>query len=212
VDVPGLPIDFWFDFSCPYAYLASTQRHALARDVDSALHLRPFLLGGVFAAVGQAQNLSSVLSPAKAQHNRLDLLRWAGVFAAPIATPLRHPNRTVDALRVLLATPPAHWDPLIDALFALYWVQAGDISDPLQLQRILGELRLDVDAVWQLSQSELIRNELRNRTQQAVDIGIFGAPTFVVNGQLFWGQDRLPFVARAAQGWNATAARQDFHF
>lgn len=210
--MPGLPIDFWFDFSCPYAYLASTQRHNLARDADSTLHLRPFLLGGVFAAIGQAQNLSSVLSAPKASHNRKDLLRWADTFSVAIATPLRHPNRTVDALRVLLATPRPHWDSLIDALFALYWVQGRDIADPAQLQQTLRDLSLDADEVWQLSQSETMREDLRNRTQRAVDIGIFGAPAFVVNDQLFWGQDRLPFVVRAAHGWNATGARQDFHF
>lgn len=208
----GLAIDFWFDFSCPYAYLASTQRHNLARDAQSTVTLQPFLLGGVFRALGQAQNLSTTLSPPKARHNRLDVIRWAAWFDVPLATPLRHPNRSVDALRALLATPPAHWDAVVDGFFQLYWVEQRDISDTEVLRDRLRALGLDADAILQRAQTDAIKTELQQRTQQALDAGVFGAPAFVVDGQLFWGQDRLPFVVRAAQGWQPERGREDFHF
>ncbi len=208
----GLPIDFWFDFSCPYAYLASTQRHKLARDAQSIVTPQPFLLGGVFRALGQTQNLGTTLSPPKARHNRLDVIRWAAWFDVPLATPLRHPNRPVEALRALLATPTAHWDAVIDGFFALYWVHARDISDPSVLRACLLELNLDADAILQRAQSDAVKDELRARTDRALAAGVFGAPAFVVNGQLFWGQDRLPFVVRAAQGWLPEQGREDFAF
>ena len=208
----GLPIDFWFDFSCPYAYLASTQRHQLARDAQSIVTPQPFLLGGVFRALGQAQNLGTTLSPPKARHNRLDVIRWAAWFDVPLATPLRHPNRPVEALRALLATPQTHWDAVIDGFFQLYWVHARDISDASVLRACLLELHLDADGILQRAQSDAVKDELRVRTDRALAAGVFGAPAFVVNGQLFWGQDRLPFVLRAAQGWQPEQGREDFAF
>ncbi len=208
----GLPIDFWFDFSCPYAYLASTQRHALARDAQSVVTPQPFLLGGVFRALGQAQNLSTTLSPPKARHNRLDVIRWAAWFDVPLVTPLRHPNRPVEALRALLATPPAHWDAVIDGFFRLYWAEARDISDVAVLRERLRELGLDADAILAQAQTDAIKDELRARTDRALAAGVFGAPAFVVNDQLFWGQDRLPFVVRAAQGWQPEQGREEFTF
>ena len=71
------PIDFYFDFACPYAYLASTRLEELAGHTQSEVRLKPVLLGGIFRALEQPQNMSTTLSPAKAEHNRLDLLRWA---------------------------------------------------------------------------------------------------------------------------------------
>jgi 2-hydroxychromene-2-carboxylate isomerase len=206
------PIDFWFDFSCPYAYLASTQRRRLAQDADAVVHLQPFLLGGVFRALGQAQNLSTTLSPPKARHNRLDLIRWAAWFDVPLRSPPRHPNRTVEALRVLLATPAQHWEPVVDALFAAYWVDAQDLSDPSVLRDRLTRLDLGADAILLHAQSPQIREDLHRRTDAALAAGVFGAPAFVVNGQLFWGQDRLPMVVRAAQGWQPEQAYADFTF
>ena len=208
----GLPIDFWFDFSCPYAYLASTQRHKLAREADAIVTLQPFLLGGVFRALGQAQNLSTTLSPPKARHNRLDVIRWAAWFEVPLATPFRHPNRPVEALRALLATPPEHWDAVVDGFYRLYWVEQRDISDLQVLRQRLAELGLDADAILARAQTDAIKDDLRLRTERALAAGVFGAPAFVVNGQLFWGQDRLPFVVRAAQGWQPEIGHEDFHF
>ena len=208
----GLPIDFWFDFSCPYAYLASTQRHQLAREAQSIVTPQPFLLGGVFRAIGQAQNLSTKLSPPKARHNRLDVIRWAAWFDVPLATPFRHPNRPVEALRALLATPLEHWDAVIDGFYRLYWVESRDISDVNVLRERLVELKLDADAILTLAQTDAIKDELRERTDRAIAAGVFGAPAFVVGGQLFWGQDRLPFVVRAAQGWQPELGRETFTF
>ncbi len=208
----GLPIDFWFDFSCPYAYLASTQRHKLAREAESIVTPQPFLLGGVFRALGQAQNLSVTLSAPKARHNRLDVIRWAAWFDVPLHTPLRHPNRPVEALRALLATPREHWDAVIDAFYSLYWVEGADISDVNVLRQRLTDLGLEADAILALAQTDAIKDDLRARTAHALAQGVFGAPAFVVNGQLFWGQDRLPFVVRAAQGWLPETGREDFSF
>ncbi len=208
----GLPIDFWFDFSCPYAYLASTQRHQLARDSQSVVTPQPFLLGGVFRAIGQAQNLSTTLSPPKARHNRLDVIRWAAWFDVPLATPFRHPNRPVEALRALLATPREHWDAVIDGFYRLYWVESRDISDVNVLRERLMALNLDADAILTLAQTDAIKDELRQRTDRAIAAGVFGAPAFIVDGQLFWGQDRLPFVVRAAQGWHPELGRESFNF
>lgn len=206
------PIDFWFDFSCPYAYLASTQRRRLAQDAQAEVRLQPFLLGGVFRSLGQAQNLSTTLSPPKARHNRLDLLRWATWFAVPLRTPVRHPNRTVEALRALLATPLPHWDPVVDSFFAAYWTDAQDLSDPQVLHDRLTALGLDASTILAAAQTPAIRQDLHDRTDAALAEGVFGAPAFVVNGQLFWGQDRLPMVARAAQGWQPDPQYDDFTF
>lgn len=205
-------IDFWFDFSCPYAYLASTQRRRLAEEAGVPVRNRPFLLGGVFRALGQAQNLSTTLSPAKARHNRLDVVRWAAWFDVPLRTPYQHPNRTVEALRALLATPAAHQDAVIDAFYRAYWVDGANLADVAVLRERLGDLGLDAETILTLSETPEIKDELRRRTDEAVSLGIFGAPTFVVGDQLFWGQDRLPFVVRAAQGWDPEAGRHDFRF
>lgn len=206
------PIDFWFDFSCPYAYLASTQRHKLAHETGRAVRLQPFLLGGVFAAIGQVQNLSRLLSPPKAQHNRNDVVRWATWFNVPIRTPLQHPNRTVDALRAVLACPPDHWQAAVDSFFAAYWVDQGNLADPAELERRLFALGLDGPRILRQAQTDEIKAELRRRTQAALDAGVFGAPAFVVDGQLFWGQDRLAMVAAAAKGWQIAPQHAEFTF
>jgi 2-hydroxychromene-2-carboxylate isomerase len=205
-------IDFWFDFSCPYAYLAATQRRRLAAEAGVPVVLQPFLLGGVFHAIGQVQNLSATLSPPKARHNRLDLLRWATLFEAPLRTPVRHPNRTVDALRALLATPAHAQEAVVDSFYAAYWAEAEDLADRVVLHRRLSALGLDADALLAHADSQAIRDELRQRTARAVEVGVFGAPAFVVGEQLFWGQDRIPLVVRAARGWRPDPQYDTFQF
>lgn len=188
-------LHFWFDYSCPYAYLASTQVEALARRTGARLTWEPMLLGGVFRANGTPQNLSEVLSPAKKRHNELDMARWAAVFGVPLTMPAGHPMRTVEALRATLVVDS---DPrVVGALYRAYWVEGRAPSDEATLRAVLAGAGHDADAVLARAATGEVKDELRRRTDRAIALGIFGAPSFVVDGELFWGQDRLAFVERA---------------
>src|SRR5687768_12654924 len=98
--------EFWFDFSCPYAYLGSTQVDALAARTGAEIDPRPMLLGGVFRARDVPQNLYRSLSPQRLRHNADDLKRWAALLEVPLGFPSGHPMRTVTALRSLLVVGP----------------------------------------------------------------------------------------------------------
>ena len=206
-------IRFYFDLSCPYAYLASLQLSSIEARTACRVALRPFLLGGVFASLGQAQNMSTTLSPPKQRHNRADLLRQAAWAGAPIASPLRHPNRTVVALRALLCAPPDSRRDVMHSFFAAYWQEAEDIADRNVLARRLDRLGLDADHILQEAQSDFARATLRQATDEALAVGVFGAPAFVVGDELFWGADRVEMVVRAARdGWHCGAVDSNFDF
>ncbi|RYE93389.1 MAG: 2-hydroxychromene-2-carboxylate isomerase [Myxococcales bacterium] len=189
-------VDYWFDYSCPYAYLGSTQIEALAARTGATLRWRPMLLGGVFRANGTPQNLSNVLSPPKARHNLLDMQRWADLFGVPLTMPAGHPFRTVEALRVTLL---AGLDRrVIHGFYRAYWVDGRPPSSPGVLRDVLAAAGHDPDPLLARLDDPGLKDDLRQRTDQAIALGIFGAPAIVVDeGEMFWGQDRLPFVERA---------------
>ena len=116
---------------------------------------------------------------------------------------MRHPNRTVEALRYLLATPGESALEVVHAFYALYWSKGADISDKNVLMSCLEGLGLDASAIATKSNSAEIKEDLRQRTHDAVELGVFGVPTFIVDGELFFGQDRIEMVAEAATGWEA---------
>jgi 2-hydroxychromene-2-carboxylate isomerase len=192
-------LDFWFDYSCPYAYLGSTQVEALARRTGANLTFRPMLLGGVFRAVGAPQNMMDVLSPPKARHNLSDMFRWADVFGVPLSMPSGHPFRTVEALRATLLT---RCDPaVIHGFYRAYWIDGLKPSEPGTVRAVLSAAGHDPDAVLARMQDDDVKDDLRRRTDEAIALGIFGAPTFIVNHtQLYWGQDRIDFVEQALEG------------
>ena len=186
-------LDFWFDYSCPYAYLASTQVEALAARAGAKLVLEPMLLGGVFAANGTPQKLFATLSPAKAAHNARDLERWADLFGVPLVMPPGHPLRTVEALR---ATVACGIDPrVMHGFYRAYWVDGRGPSEEATMRAVLGAAGHDADAILAAIARPEAKDDLRRRTDEAIALGIFGAPAFVVNGErLYWGQDRMHFV------------------
>jgi 2-hydroxychromene-2-carboxylate isomerase len=186
-------LHFWFDYSCPYAYLASTQVAALAKRTGAELVYEPMLLGGVFRAVGTSQRLFAELSPAKAKHNALDMQRWADLFGVPLTMPAGHPMRTVEALR---ATLLAGLDPrVVDGFYRAYWVEGRGPSEEGTLRDVLGRAGHDASTI--LARLDDAKDELRRRTDRAIALGIFGAPAFIVGGEMFWGQDRIEFVEKA---------------
>jgi len=196
---------FWFDYSCPYAYLASTQVQALAERTGARLVYEPMLLGGVFRAVGTSQRLFAELSPAKTKHNALDMQRWAELFGVPLAMPAAHPMRTVEALRATLLTGI---DPrVIDGFYRAYWIENRPPSDEATMRDVLTVAGHDPNPI--LARLDDAKDDLRVRTDRAIALGIFGAPAFVVEGELYWGQDRLDFVERALIEAEAKAKARD---
>jgi 2-hydroxychromene-2-carboxylate isomerase len=204
MSMPAPTLEFWFDYSCPYAYLASTQVEAFAQRLGRTLSWRPMLLGGVFKAHGTPQNLMNVLSPAKARHNEQDMQRWAELFGVPLAIPAGHPLRTVEALRATLVTGI---DPrVVHGFFRAYWVEGRPPSDPATLRAVLAAAGHDPAAVLARLEDPAVKDELRARTEQAVAAGIFGAPSFVVDGRMYWGQDRMDLIAGRSGPWQALTA------
>jgi len=214
-------IDFYFDFSCPYAYIGSTQIAAIAQRHGASLTYKPMLLGGVFRSTGLDGSPMESHSPAKARHNALDMMRWADHFGIELTLPPSHPMRTVRALRALLAIDEAHWPAAIAALYRAYWVRNDDITQPQVIAAALGEAGVEagaIDTALAANDDPAIKAVLRERTDEAVARGVFGAPTIFVSAQdqaepiMLWGQDRLHMVEAVLGGWrpgHSTAPRTE---
>ena len=195
---------FYFDFTCPFAYLASVQVEDLARRTGARLDPRPMLLGGVFRARAVPQRLSDTLSPPKARHNLADMQRMAAQVGVPLHMPAGHPLRSVLALRCVLAVGEPFM-PLAHAIYRAYWADGVDISDRDALAGVLTAAGHDATAVLARAESPQVKQELRARTDEAIAAGVFGIPTFVVGDELWWGVDRMYMVERALGGSPALA-------
>ena len=139
--LPVKHVDFYYDFSCPYAYLASCRVEAIARAHGATLALCPMLLGGVFRAIGTGDGPMKTLGPAKLAHNAADMHRWAARLGVPFRVPAGHPMRTVQALRVLLGLPREVWSDAMHALYAAYWQRGEDIARDEVIETALAETK-----------------------------------------------------------------------
>lgn len=193
-------LTFYYDLVCPYAYLASTQLPALAARAGVDIEWVPILLGGVFRAIGQADQPAAAMPLAKQHLNLLDMKRYAAYYEVPMTLHPRHPLRTVEAMRLCHTVDGAARAALTRRLYRAHFVEGRDISD----RAILSEYG-DIAAI----DSPDIKAALRAATDRAVADGVFGVPAFVVEQAgrriLFWGQDRLMLVERALQGWPVPA-------
>ena len=186
-------LTFYYDVVCPYAYLASTRVAALAERQGAEVRWVPILLGGLFRHVNGPQVPAAHMSAPRARLNLLDMQRWAARWGAPLTMPSAHPRRTVEAMRLLTAVEGATRVALTHALFAAYWVDGEDVADPAVLARLAAEHQVDAS----LADAPAARQALFDRTAEAAAAGAFGVPAFVVDGQLFWGQDRMHLVEQA---------------
>jgi 2-hydroxychromene-2-carboxylate isomerase len=188
-------LEIYWDFSSPFSYLGSTQAKGLAARTGAELTWRPMLLGAVFKAIGQVDVPLLAWSDAKRRYYLNDMLRWAEYWSVPLKWPSRFPMNTVKALRSYLSLPADRCDAFREATYRAYWAEDRDISDDKVLAQLIGKGADEVLA--RCSQPE-IKQELFSATQRAVDAGVFGAPTWIVDGKdLFWGQDRVALVERA---------------
>ena len=203
-------VEFWFDFSCPYAYLASGEIEAICQAAGAELRLEPMLLGGVFRATGAGDGPMATLGAAKAASNLRDMQRWAERRRMALIMPPAHPMRTVRALRTLLGLPTTRWPAAMHALYAAYWRRGADVTDEAVIVAALLEAEIpaaEVEAARAGADRDAIKDDLRQRTERAVSRGVFGAPAMVViDGDrppiLLWGQDRLHWLAAVLAGWD----------
>ena len=187
-------LELYWDFSSPFAYLGSTQAEGLAHRYGAKLVWRPMLLGGLFRAIGQADVPLFTWCDAKKKYAYDDMLRWADYWNVPFKFPSNFPTNSLKAMRVYLALPEGRRGAFRQNTFAAYWADDRNIADEAVLRELIGS---DADEVLARTTDPEVKKALVDATEHAVKAGVFGAPTWVVDGkELFWGQDRLQLVER----------------
>jgi 2-hydroxychromene-2-carboxylate isomerase len=192
-------VEFYFDVGSPAAYLAWTQLPRLASEMHAEIEYRPFLLGGVFQATG---NRSPMEVPAKGHYLQDDLARFARRYGVPFRHNPHFPINTLTLMRGALGLQmrePARMQPYVDAVYRAIWADAKNMNDPATVASVLQQAGFDPERLLALAADPAVKDQLKVVTQEAVARGVFGAPTFFVAGQMFWGQDRLDFVKEALQ-------------
>ena len=186
-------LEFFYDFVSPYSYLASVRVEAEVARVGGTVRFRPFLLGGVFNATGVH---GPIENPAKAAYLPTDLSRWARRIGAPFAWPPKFPLLTVLPLRAAFAAEKAgQLVPFTHAIYRAFWAEGRDISDGAVVAEAATRAGLDGAAL--VAEAPNYKEALKAQTQEAIDRGSFGAPTFFVGKEMFIGNDRLDFAIEA---------------
>jgi 2-hydroxychromene-2-carboxylate isomerase len=187
--VPAL--EFWFEFASTYSYPAAMRIEALAARAGVRVTWRPFLLGPIFQAQGWRDSPFN-LYPGKGRYMWRDLERLCAKHGLPYARPTIFPQRSILAARLALAAIEEPWLPaLVRGIYVANFSERADISDPGTLARVLAAHGQDPQPWLERAQSQAAKDALRANTERAQALGVFGAPTFVARGELFWGGDRL---------------------
>jgi 2-hydroxychromene-2-carboxylate isomerase len=190
-------VEFLFDFGSPTTYLAWTQLPRICADAGATLVYRPILLGGIFQATG---NSSPATIPAKARYMGTDLARFARRYGVPFAFNPHFPINTMTLMRIATALsmkPCDEFDAYMTAVFPAMWVEGANLGDASVLASTLAAAGLDAGRLTALASSPEVKEALKTATEQAVERGVFGAPTIFIGEEMFFGQDRLDFVKEA---------------
>ena len=193
-------VEVFFDYSSPFAYLGTTQIERVAAAHGARVTWRPFLLGALFKAIGTPLVPIQAFPAAKERHYRLELARWAGRYGVPFVFSTRFPLRTVDALRLTLLAPEDRCGPLVHAIMRATWAEDRDPADHAVLAAACDEAGVDRALLARIGDAKPL---LFDATEHARLRGVPGAPTFVVEDELFWGQDRLTLLEDALRGVRA---------
>lgn len=189
--------EFWFDFGSTASYLAWTQLPALEAATGATVILKPMLLGGVFQAAG---NQSPVNIPAKGKYLFVDFARFAERYGVPFKLNPNFPINTLLLMRGAIALQmkgDGRFTNYCHAVFNAIWVDSLNMNDPATAAEALRRAGFDAQPLVALASEQATKDALKAATQAAVDRGVFGAPTFFVGDQMFWGQDRMDFVREA---------------
>lgn len=178
------PIDFYFDFSSPYGYLASEKIEGFAAKHGRSVNWRPMLLGATFKITG-GKPLTEW--PLKSDYAKKDMVRSARFYGVPFKLPAPFPVGTVSACRAFYATPKDKQVALAKALYRAYFVEGVNIGETENVLKLAGNVDLNDQAIKDRTKAEV---------DAAIGKGVFGSPYFIVDGEAFWGIDRLEQLDR----------------
>ncbi|MBT2301672.1 2-hydroxychromene-2-carboxylate isomerase [Variovorax paradoxus] len=192
-------IDYYFTPQSPWTYLGHARFAALAKSTGATVRVRPVDLGAVYPVSGGLP--LGKRAPQRQAYRLLELARFSRQLDIPLnPKPKFFPVAADDAAKLIIAVDLHDGTEaamkLCGAVFAAVWVQERNIADPKVLEALVGECALPSKRCEQ-SQSQTVQERYEDYTQQAIDAKVFGAPSYVINGEIFWGQDRLDFVERA---------------
>ena len=184
-------LQFWFEFASTYSYPAAMRIAARAMAAGVAVEWRPFLLGPIFQAQGWHDSPFN-LYPVKGRYMWRDLERICRTEGLALQRPSRFPRPSLIAARVACIGAHEAWGPdFVRAVYHANFVEDRDIGAGAVIGTILKGLGLEAEAVLSKAQTPEVKARLRATTDEAIGLGIFGAPSFVVGRELFWGNDRL---------------------
>jgi 2-hydroxychromene-2-carboxylate isomerase len=188
------PIDFYFEFSSPYGYIASQIVDDMEKRIGRPVAWRPILLGPVFKITGQAPLIDV---PMKGEYSRRDFSRSARLHKVPYRHPEKFPIGTVAALRAFYWVndrDPAKARELAKALLRAYFAEGRDISAPATVVEIARSVGVDGTALAAALEDPAVKDRAKKEVDAAIAAGVFGSPFFVIDGEPFWGVDRMPMV------------------
>ena len=190
-------VEFYFDLGSPYSYLAYYRLLQMAEQQEIQIVYKPILLGGVFKATG---NRSPIEIPVKGAYSILDMQRWAEYYQIPMQMNPHFPMNTLTLMRILTGVQLLHLEKFEQVLKLLFDAMFGtpqNLNELTVLAEVLKPSGFSVEDIMSMVQSDVVKQKLITETEQAIQRGIFGAPTFFVGDEMYWGQDRLHFVEQA---------------
>lgn len=192
-------IEFYFDLGSPYSYIGFYQLQKIAVQYQAEIIYKPMLLGAVFKSTG---NSSPIMVPAKAQYAMIDLRRWSKLWDIPLKMNPHFPINTLYIMRLVTAVQlfePEKFQTVLTGLFNAMFRQPRNLNDQTELLQVTTALGLSEKQVKAWLEDEKVKSELKVVTEEAIERGIFGAPSFFVKDELYWGVDHLHFVENALQ-------------
>jgi 2-hydroxychromene-2-carboxylate isomerase len=190
-------IDFYFDISSPYSYLAHAQIRKFEKEKNCKVNYMPILLGGLH----QLANITAPgLNPSRAKHMIKDLKTCADWFKIKFQFNRYFPLKTVNIMRgAIVAEKEGFLNSFVDKFFNAAWVDSLNLNDSKILTKFLSNMDINPTSFVEKISDQKIKDDLKNRTGAAFKKGVFGAPTFFVGPKMFFGQDRLEFVFRESE-------------
>jgi 2-hydroxychromene-2-carboxylate isomerase len=197
------PIQFYFDFASPYGYMAATQISRLAAKHGRSVEWKPFLLGVVFKVTG---GVPLPNAPLKGDYSRRDMQRSARLYGIPFKVPSKFPIASQAPARAVYWLEPqgsARQEEAVLALYRAYMVEDRDISSPEVVADVAASIGLDRQKVLDVIADPVIKERLKAETEIAIQCGVCGSPYMIVDGEPFWGVDRVEHVDKwlATGGW-----------